>query len=38
VKRTPLVITPEWSRRPIHILHLADQSAKQNTAQKAKYG
>jgi len=38
VKQTPLVITPEWSRRPIHILHLADLSAKQNTAQKAKYG
>lgn len=32
-----LVITPEWSRRPIHILDLADRSAKQGKALKAKY-
>jgi len=37
VKGTPLVITPEWSRRPIHILDLANQSAKQGKAIKAKY-
>lgn len=29
---TPLIITPEWSRRPIHILDLAVQSAKKNRA------
>ncbi|MBI2951272.1 Gfo/Idh/MocA family oxidoreductase [bacterium] len=34
---TPLVITPEWARRPIHILDLANQSAKKGTALKAKY-
>ena len=33
----PLVITGEWSRRPIHILHLADQSAKNGKTQAAKY-
>lgn len=33
----PLVITPEWARRPIHILDLADRSAKQGRALKAKY-
>lgn len=32
-----LVITPEWARRPIHILDLADRSVKQNRAQVAKY-
>ena len=32
-----LVITPEWSRRPIHILDLADRSAKTGKAIKAKY-
>jgi hypothetical protein len=31
------VITPEWSRRPIHILDLAAQSAKQGRALAAKY-
>ena len=36
-KGTPLVITPEWARRPIHILDLANQSAKKGTALKAKY-
>ena len=30
-----LVITPEWSRRPIHILDLADKSAGQGEAIKA---
>jgi predicted dehydrogenase len=37
-KGTPLVITPEWSRRPIHILDLAVQSAKKGRALPAKYG
>jgi predicted dehydrogenase len=32
-----LVITPEWSRRPIHILDLAYQSARTGRAMKAKY-
>jgi predicted dehydrogenase len=35
---TRLVITPEWSRRPIHILDLACRSAAQGKALKAKYG
>ena len=33
-----LIITPEWARRPIHILDLADRSAKQNKALKARHG
>jgi scyllo-inositol 2-dehydrogenase (NADP+) len=33
-----LVITPEWARRPIHIIDLAYQSARAATAQKAVYG
>lgn len=33
----PLVITPEWARRPIHILDLADQSAEQNRALETSY-
>lgn len=33
----PLVITPEWSRRPIHILDLADRSAREGRALAAKY-
>ena len=37
VKKTPLVITAEWSRRPIHILDLAAQSVKQGVSLKAKY-
>jgi hypothetical protein len=32
-----LVITPEWARRPIHILDLAGRSAAQGRALKAKY-
>jgi len=32
-----LVITPEWARRPIHILDLAHQSAKLGRALKSKY-
>ncbi|HUU58978.1 MAG TPA: gfo/Idh/MocA family oxidoreductase, partial [Phycisphaerae bacterium] len=37
VKGEKLVITPEWSRRPIHILDLADQSARKGAAIKASY-
>lgn len=37
VKRTPLVITAEWARRPIHIIDLACRSAKQGCALKARY-
>ncbi|MEI8242766.1 MAG: Gfo/Idh/MocA family oxidoreductase [bacterium] len=36
-KGKKLVITPEWSRRPIHILDLADRSAKLGRALPAKY-
>lgn len=36
-KGTPLVITPEWARRPIHILDLANRSAKLGNALPAKY-
>lgn len=36
-KGEPLVITPEWARRPIHILDLARQSAQQGRALKVKY-
>jgi len=34
----PLVITPEWARRPIHIIDLAVRSAKKKTTLKATYG
>jgi len=37
VKGDKLVITPEWSRRPIHILDLADRSIRKGAAVKAKY-
>ena len=37
VKGTPLVITPEWARRPIHILDLVNRSARKGTSMKAKY-
>jgi scyllo-inositol 2-dehydrogenase (NADP+) len=36
-KGAKLVITPEWARRPIHIIDLALQSARQGRALKAKY-
>lgn len=36
-KGEPLVITPEWARRPIHILDLAGRSAQAGRALKAKY-
>ena len=35
---TDLIITPQWARRPIHILDLADRSARQGKALRAKYG
>ncbi len=34
----PLIITPEWARRPIHILDLAGRSARAGRGLKAKYG
>ncbi len=37
VKGKPLVITPEWARRPIHILDLANKSAKLGKAIKTRY-
>lgn len=37
VKDDELIITPEWSRRPIHILDLADQSAKKGKSLATKY-
>jgi predicted dehydrogenase len=36
-KGKPLVISPEWARRPIHILDLAYQSARKGCALKSKY-
>lgn len=38
VKGEKLVITPEWARRPIHILDLACRSAEKGTSLRAKYG
>ena len=32
-----LIITPEWARRPIHILDLAAKSAQRGRAIRAKY-
>ena len=37
VKGSPLTITGEWSRRPIHILDLAARSAKTGKSLAAKY-
>ena len=37
VKRAPLIITAEWSRRPIHILDLAVQSAQKGRTLRVKY-
>jgi scyllo-inositol 2-dehydrogenase (NADP+) len=37
-KGQALVITPEWARRPIHIIDLANRSAAKGAALKAKYG
>ncbi len=36
--KKPLIITPEWARRPVHILDLAVESAKQGRALKTRYG
>ena len=36
-KGAPLAITPEWARRPIHILDLADRSARAGRALKVTY-
>lgn len=37
LKGTPLIITPEWSRRPIHFIELAMRSAKSRRALPVKY-
>ncbi len=37
VGKEKLVITPEWARRPIHILDLAKQSAEKGKAMAATY-
>lgn len=37
-KGEKLIITPEWARRPIHILDLAVQSASKGKSLTAKYG
>jgi len=36
-KGTKLIITPEWARRPIHILDLAYRSSKKGMALKSQY-
>jgi poly(A) polymerase len=36
-RRKKLVITPEWSRRPVHVIDLAVQSAKKGRTLPAKY-
>jgi hypothetical protein len=36
-KGEALVITPEWARRPIHILDLAGKSVEKQKSMKAKY-
>jgi predicted dehydrogenase len=37
-KGSRLIITPEWARRPIHILDLARRSAAAGRSLRAKYG
>lgn len=37
VKKTGLVITPEWARRPIHIIDLACKSARKGFALRPTY-
>ncbi len=37
VKGRKLIITPEWARRPIHIIDLACQSAAKGRALKARH-
>ncbi len=36
--KADLIITPQWARRPIHLIDLAGKSAKQNKALKVKHG
>lgn len=36
-KGEKLIITPQWSRRPIHLIDLACQSARKGATLKAKY-
>jgi predicted dehydrogenase len=38
VRNSRLVITAQWSRRPIHILDLAARSAREGRTLRAKYG
>ena len=38
VAAKPLVITPEWSRRPIHFIELACRSARAGRALPTRYG
>lgn len=38
VKGASLTITPEWARRPIHLIDLAVRSAKANRTLRAVYG
>jgi scyllo-inositol 2-dehydrogenase (NADP+) len=35
--QAPLVITPDWARRPIHVLDLAGKSARKGKSLPAKY-
>ena len=35
---TPLIITPQWARRPIHIIDLANRSARLGRSLKARHG
>ncbi len=37
VKGTPLIITPEWARRPIHIMDLANRSARLGRSLRVRY-
>ncbi|MFO7822062.1 MAG: Gfo/Idh/MocA family oxidoreductase [Lentisphaeria bacterium] len=37
VKGTELMITPEWARRPIHVLDLAGESAREGISYRTKY-
>jgi len=36
-RRAPLLITPEWARRPVHVLDLACRSAARGRTVRAKY-
>lgn len=36
-KGRELIVTPQWARRPIHVLDLADQSARKGVAIRTRY-